>query len=261
MRKTSLEQLEDRRLLSIAAWSAEASNSQGALVADVSGASPSQSSDVAAPDFVLGEILIGFEGEVPATYRAKGAQGALKAAENMVGANGLHSPRVLMDLPATANRAARLATHWQLSAGTDVQEMVARLTGRPGIAYAEPNYIQYADATPDDPDFGQLWGLHNDGQTGGTIDADIDAPEAWDITTGNGSIVVGVIDSGVDYMHDDLIDNMWVNVLERDGTTGIDDDGNGYVDDVYGWDFYNDDDDPFDDNGHGTRLRNDRRCG
>jgi subtilisin family serine protease len=131
--------------------------------------------------------------------------------------------------------------------------MVNRLSGRPGIAYAEPNYIQWADAIPDDPDFGQLWGLDNTTQTGGTDDADIDGPEAWDIATGSQSIVVGVIDTGVDYNHEDLAANMWKNPGEIEGN-GIDDDGNGFVDDIYGWDFYNGDSDPFDDAGHGSHC-------
>jgi len=105
-----------------------------------------------------------------------------------------------------------------------------------GILYAEPNYKGKALSTfPNDTRFNELWGMHNTGQTGGTENADIDAPEAWDIATGT-DIIVAVIDSGVDYTHPDLTGNMWINPGEIPGD-GIDDDGNGYVDDVYGWDF------------------------
>lgn len=122
------------------------------------------------------------------------------------------------------------------------------------INYAEPDYIVYAEATvPNDPQFSQLWGLHNTGQTGGTPDADIDAPEAWDITTGDTNVVVGVIDTGVDYNHEDLRTNMWTNPGEVPAN-GIDDDTNGFVDDVYGCDFYNNDGDPLDDHNHGTHV-------
>ena len=79
------------------------------------------------------------------------------------------------------------------------------------VEYAEPNYIVAVDALPDDGLFDQLWGLQNEGQTGGTVDADIDAPEAWDIATGSAQIVVGVIDTGIDYSHPDLYLNMWLN--------------------------------------------------
>jgi subtilisin family serine protease len=81
----------------------------------------------------------------------------------------------------------------------------------PRVEYAEPNYIVTVDALPDDSLFDQLWGLNNTGQTGGTADADIDAPEAWDIATGSSQIVVGVIDTGIDYSHPDLYLNMWLN--------------------------------------------------
>ena len=134
-----------------------------------------------------------------------------------------------------------------------VEEAVALYSAEPDVEYAEPNFIVSILATPNDPRFGELWGLHNTGQTGGTPDTDIDAPEAWDIATGSSDVVVAVIDTGVDYTHEDLSANMWVNPGEIPGN-GIDDDGNGYIDDIYGIDTRNNDSDPFDDNGHGTHV-------
>ena len=98
-----------------------------------------------------------------------------------------------------------------------------------------------------------MWGLNNTGQTGGTRDADIDAPEAWETFTGSPNVVVAVIDTGVDYTHPDLAANMWRNPGEVAGD-GVDNDANGYVDDVYGIDTANNDSDPFDDEGHGTHV-------
>jgi subtilisin family serine protease len=122
------------------------------------------------------------------------------------------------------------------------------------VLYAEPNFLQYSDVIPGDSRFGELWGLENTGQSGGTVDADIDAPEAWNIATGDHDVVVGVIDTGVDYRHPDLAGNMWINPGEIAGN-GVDDDGNGFVDDVHGYDFIGaGDSDPMDDNRHGTHV-------
>jgi subtilisin family serine protease len=114
------------------------------------------------------------------------------------------------------------------------------------VEFAQPDWIYQLEGIPNDPLFGQQWGLNNTGQTvpapgavPGTPDADIDAPEAWDITTGSDSIVVGVIDSGLNTRHPDLAPNVFVNAAEAAGSAGVDDDGNGRVDDVNGFDFRN----------------------
>ena len=116
---------------------------------------------------------------------------------------------------------------------------------------SNPQTDNLGSTFPDDEFFDLQWSLHNIGQTGGLEDCDIDAPEAWDIETGNPDIVIAIIDSGIDYTHPDLIDNIWHNEDEIPDN-GIDDDGNGYIDDVRGWDFYDNDNDPLDENGHGT---------
>jgi subtilisin family serine protease len=139
---------------------------------------------------------------------------------------------------------------WQVD---NAQEAINLLNLQPEIMSVGLNYVVKTTALPNDPRFDELWGLNNTGQAGGTPDADIDAPEAWDINTGDGSIIVGVIDTGVDYTHPDLVNNIWTNPGEIAGN-GIDDDGNGYIDDYYGWDFAYDDNDPMDVFGHGTHV-------
>ncbi len=124
---------------------------------------------------------------------------------------------------------------------------------RADVEYAEPNYIYTTQGVPNDPRFAELWGLHNIGQTGGTADADVDGPEAWEKTTGSTVVTVAIIDTGVAYNHADLAANMWVNPGEVAGN-GVDEDGNGFVDDVRGWDFANNDNNPMDDHGHGTHT-------
>jgi serine protease len=140
-----------------------------------------------------------------------------------------------------------------LADGETVPGAMKALSRRPDVAAVEPDYVVHTDLIPNDPSFGSLWGLDNTGQSNGRADADIDAAEAWDAFTGTGETIVAVIDSGVDYNHPDLAANIWRNAREVAGN-GVDDDGNGYVDDVRGWDFVNNDNDPMDDNNHGTHV-------
>lgn len=139
--------------------------------------------------------------------------------------------------------------HVKLPKQMSVEEAVRKYKQDPSVEYAEPNYLVHAFATtPDDTSYGLLWGLNN------TNDKDIDAPEAWDITTGSDSVIIAVIDSGLAYNHPDFADNIWENTAELNGTLNNDDDGNGYDDDFYGWDFIDNDGYPLDLNGHGTHV-------
>lgn len=136
-------------------------------------------------------------------------------------------------------------------------EAVKQLAKVPGVLYAEHNYVVRSTATPNDPMLGSEWGLRNTGQTvngdPGTLNADIRASKAWDITTGVASLAIADIDSGVNMSHPDLAANIWTNAGEISGN-GIDDDNNGYVDDVRGWNFVSSNNNPTDDRGHGTHT-------
>jgi subtilisin family serine protease len=129
--------------------------------------------------------------------------------------------------------------------------------GHPDVLYAEPDYYVYATGIPNDPGFAELWGMLNTGQTvngdPGTPGADIRATEAWDIWTGDPDFKIAVIDTGVDYTHPDLQGNIWINPWETPDN-GVDDDGNGYIDDYHGYDFVYEDGDPMDTHFHGTHV-------
>jgi subtilisin family serine protease len=141
----------------------------------------------------------------------------------------------------------------ELDDGVSVEDGVDAYEAQPEVEWAQPNYLYQIAATPGDTMFGWLDGQHNVGQTGGTTDADIDSPGAWDTETGDASVTVAVIDTGVDKNHPDLATNIWSNPGEIPNNA-TDDDFNGYVDDTYGWDFIGDDNEPQDDHSHGTHV-------
>src|SRR6266540_3289254 len=214
-----------------------------ATLAGPASGGPSHRHGARAGSAVPGELIVGFKPSVaPARQR-----------------------QVLARVSAREKRRFGQIRSLLASVGTqDVTAAIQTLERDPSVLYAEPNFLLSADnhgGTPNDPAMHALWGLDNFGQVvngvAGTPDADIDATEAWGVSTGSRSVVVGVIDTGVDFGHPDLAPTMWINPREDCPgcrANGVDDDGNGYVDDWRGWDFVNHDNDPFDDAGHGTHV-------
>jgi thermitase len=130
--------------------------------------------------------------------------------------------------------------------GVSVGAAVADLQRMDGVLYAEPDHVLHQTVTPDDPLLSDEWGL-----------SAIRAPEAWDVTTGSAQVTVAVVDTGIDATHPDLSPNLWTNPGESGGgreANGLDDDGNGHIDDMHGWDFVDQDAQPQDGNGHGTHV-------
>jgi subtilisin family serine protease len=284
MRRVVLEFLEPRWLLSVAP-----------------GDRPFAPDRPAAP--APHQLLVGLADPHLAAYRSGGQPALLQSAGSLFQGMQAWHPEDNLTVQVLQDLGTQLTTRWWLPSHLDTAEILANLGQMPGVTLAEPNFTVSIQTQPNDPRFSELWGLHNTGQTGGKVDADIDAPEAWDVATGSSSILVGVIDTGVDYRHVDLYRNIWINqgeiptavrstladadgdglitfwdlnapansgrVTDRNGNgyidggdlladpaweNGIDNDGNSYIDDLVGWDFINNDNDPLDDHDHGTHV-------
>ncbi|MCU0254229.1 MAG: S8 family serine peptidase, partial [Acidobacteria bacterium] len=203
-----------------------------ALGLPVALADPPSIAQMLAADHVPGELLVKFRDDAP--------EPAARSLRVQLAAR-------------VATRFRIGAEHWVLGSGHSVEEALRVLIGHPLVAFAEPNYRVFPDRAPNDPRYPELWGLNNTGQNGGMPGADIDAERAWDITTGNRSVRVAVIDTGIEFSHPDLEAQIWANPGEIPAN-GLDDDGNGFIDDVRGWDFCNDDNFPADDDSHGTHV-------
>jgi len=208
-------------------------------------------SDAGGPSFVPGEALVQFEAGVPEGRRALALGRAGAVVSETVRDDAAQGRLELVSLPP----------------GAAVRDAVRELARDASIRFAEPNWVYRHHAVPNDPSFGQLWGLHNTGQSvnggaPGTPDADLDAPEAWDLSTGSPLVYVGVIDEGIDVRHPDLAGVVINPGEDADGDgritsadfNRVDDDGNGFVDDVYGWDFANGDNTVFDGKSRASRT-------
>lgn len=180
-------------------------------------------------DYVKGEVIVKYKKDVP-DERINGLHQRMNAIKKR-------------DIPNLRIQSVKIPDDMS------VEDAIAQYKNDPDVEYAEPNYILRALATiPNDTNFTNLWGLNQ------ASDADIDAPEAWDITQGSSSVVVAVIDTGVAYNHPDLAANIWSNSGETNCSDGIDNDGNGYIDDCRGWNFLDNSNDPTDYNSHGTHV-------
>jgi subtilisin family serine protease len=149
----------------------------------------------------------------------------------------------------------------RIPAGTEMDPAIRAFERDPRVVRAEPNAYREGGAVPNDPFFAEQWGLRNTAQAvegaAGAAGADIHAPEAWERTTGSPDVKVAVVDSGINFHQPDLAPNVWRNPGESGGgreDNGVDDDGNGFVDDWRGWDFVQRDNDPSDNYGHGTHV-------
>ncbi len=133
--------------------------------------------------------------------------------------------------------------HFADSIGHDLTQVLQHYQRLDAIQLAEPVYQMSIEVIPQptevapDPDFNDQWHYENTGQSGGTAGADISLTDAWKVETGSDDVVVAIIDGGMDPTHDDLAEAMWINQPEADGETGVDDDNNGYVDDIHGYGF------------------------
>ncbi len=187
-------------------------------------------------DYVPGEVLVKLSAPAAAAVTASGAQLGIASVDAVLQAYGVTDVEQLF--PDTPEQGLDAIYKVRFPADRAVLEMVAQLSSDPAVLFAEPNHLYHLSdttvAAPDDALYTMQWHLNNTGQTGGRAGADLHAADAWAVTTGSADVLVAVIDSGIDYRHEDL----------DDGRVRTDID----------WDYVNFDDDAMDDNGHGTHV-------
>ncbi len=196
-------------------------------------------------EHIPGELIVKFKGEIPKEW------------QNYV-KKTLSEP-VQFITKASRSKMAVISFKGDQAEVKNLKKIAEYLSSLANVETVEANAIyRLTDTVPNDPEFEKLYGLKNSSNFG----KDIDAVRAWDISTGSRDILVGVIDTGIDYTHPDLAANYWTNPgengLDANGndkrSNGLDDDGNGYIDDFRGWDFINGDNDPMDDHSHGSHC-------
>ncbi|HVF47501.1 MAG TPA: S8 family serine peptidase [Pyrinomonadaceae bacterium] len=207
-----------KRLIIVLAIAVVMAATQTGKLTDKTEASFAENKD----SYVPGELLVKYRGETAKT--------AVSKLNTELGAE------VMSEFPDLRWQ------HVRLREGVKMREAMNVYASDPNVEIVQPNFVYRIFATPNDEQFGQLYGMQR-----------IRAPDAWETTTGDPNVVVAVVDTGIDKNHPDLAANVWVNPREVAGN-GIDDDGNGYVDDINGWDFLNQDNDPTDGHDHGTHC-------
>lgn len=213
-------------------------------------AQPGQMEPTGAPAYAPDTLLVGLKAgsklaPVLANLSAAETTGAGSVAGGILDGEALFPESRLASAAGVVSAPAQKLTRiyrLRLEKGTDVMKSIDLLKRDPGVDFAEPDYQAHAVAIPNDPSFPDQWGL-----------AKIHAPAAWDVTKGDSGVVIAVLDSGIDLSHQDLADQLWNNPQEIPGN-GQDDDQDGLVDDVHGWNFLSSNSDLSDDNGHGTQV-------
>jgi subtilisin family serine protease len=149
----------------------------------------------------------------------------------------------ILKKPGISAKASPKMVIIKVSDKSKLKEVIQYFKNQNGVLEAKPDFVVKAFGIPNDPMYDGQWDMDK-----------INAPAAWDVSHGSDSVAVGVVDTGIDYTQSELKKNIWVNEKELNGKPGVDDDGDGYVDDIYGIDTYNHDSDPMDDEGHGTHV-------
>jgi subtilisin family serine protease len=195
-------------------------------------------------DYVEGDAIVTFRKSVE-----------LSAARNALGSHSASLQTHFSHLSEMGGRHMGVAR----ASGKTTEALIAELKSDPAVESAEPNYLRWVTgAAPNDTLFSQLWAMRNTGQTvngtAGTSGADIKFLPAWNLARpSTNPVVVAIIDTGIDFTHPDLAANVWTNSGEISGNS-VDDDGNGYVDDYYGYDFASHASSPYDSGDHGTHV-------